>query len=652
MANSNYNWFTATFKEGLSRSYVAGVLAECIGDIVQSMLNDSAVSSAWVTEFQYSTNRFDQALRVFSLLDAHNLDINLILSFHRAVLNEDGIRSVLRDRFELVPTRTQTWPNNPTMEVTTTLPAEQMPFEVYYHHLLRKHRGIPLYSPAPRDTLPETYREAGVFIGDVGRITSDGSFDFFFNVYRAADDPVNVNGVPAGFTLLAMYPHYHISHKTRRPGDFVGSLSIQLESTQPFDPSHFPGAEYIFHSTHSDGAVLALPHGSQVQKVEAIRTMRQYAAQNAKYWYEFALGPELGRDIENGQLYFVTGWEKAPSWGIASFQTGYTPQAIAQQLRFQPTAPLESQYKYRWSCLPSIADTDFADAPMITAPLNQTLFLHAFAISLDEALWLQLLAGNDAVQTVHHPPAAGPGFSSLQISPHRASSWMASFSRLIPGSGGGNTDDAAEQGSSDVFMSATPPPPPSRLFHPSQLINEELLRQINGVTVAITHSDDWMEILDDSRPSPLAAVTPELFKEAIYDDCLEVKKEEGFVYLERLSAPTSSALMLRELRPHASTNPPSQVNRRRPPSQLSSSSQPDLQRQDAKENTQQKKTSCSKQRFRAGNRVFYWDGGGRTVYCVIKSLAIIPGGTVAVTAITDSGTTMRLPAAALQNLSV
>ncbi|KAJ7843054.1 hypothetical protein B0H14DRAFT_2265648, partial [Mycena olivaceomarginata] len=52
--------------------------------------------------------------------------------------------------------------------------------------LLHQKRGFPLYDPGPRQTLPQEYRNTGVAIGDVGRITPEGAFDFFFNIYLPA----------------------------------------------------------------------------------------------------------------------------------------------------------------------------------------------------------------------------------------------------------------------------------------------------------------------------------------------------------------------------------------------------------------------------------------------------------------------------------
>ncbi|KAJ7804236.1 hypothetical protein B0H13DRAFT_1744710 [Mycena leptocephala] len=68
--------------------------------------------------------------------------------------------------------------------------------EIYCNQLLCQKRGFPLYVPGPRRNLPAEYRTNGIAIGDVGRVTPEGIFDFFFNIYLSADHPINDNDVP------------------------------------------------------------------------------------------------------------------------------------------------------------------------------------------------------------------------------------------------------------------------------------------------------------------------------------------------------------------------------------------------------------------------------------------------------------------------
>ncbi|KAJ7829809.1 hypothetical protein B0H14DRAFT_2263552, partial [Mycena olivaceomarginata] len=72
----------------------------------------------------------------------------------------------------------------------------------YCSHLLRQGHRFPLYVPRPQRSLPEEYQRNGVAIGDVGRVTTEGVFNFFFNIYLAADHPINANFVPKDFYPL------------------------------------------------------------------------------------------------------------------------------------------------------------------------------------------------------------------------------------------------------------------------------------------------------------------------------------------------------------------------------------------------------------------------------------------------------------------
>jgi hypothetical protein len=83
-----------------------------------------------------------------------------------------------------------------------------------------------LYAPKPCKSHPAEYRRRGVAIGDVGTVTPDGNFDFFFDIYRSADDPVNAN-VPEGFVPLSLYDPGDVTREDFDPGDYVAPSSIR-----------------------------------------------------------------------------------------------------------------------------------------------------------------------------------------------------------------------------------------------------------------------------------------------------------------------------------------------------------------------------------------------------------------------------------------
>jgi hypothetical protein len=96
----------------------------------------------------------------------------------------------------------------------------------YCSQLLSQGRGFPLYVPGPQINLPAEYRTKGVCIGDVGRITPEGIFDFFFNVYLPTDDPVNANDVPEDFSPLPRYAERDVFHLDYDPGNYVSTPSV------------------------------------------------------------------------------------------------------------------------------------------------------------------------------------------------------------------------------------------------------------------------------------------------------------------------------------------------------------------------------------------------------------------------------------------
>ncbi|KAJ6514557.1 hypothetical protein DFH09DRAFT_258354 [Mycena vulgaris] len=189
----------------------------------------------------------------------------------------------------------------------------------YCSQLLRRGRGFPLYVPGPQMNLPEAYRRRGVAIGDVGRITPQGIFDFFFNIYLPADHPINDNEVPEDFHPLPAYGSRDIVHLHYEPGNYVSTTSVYDLIHEPV-VKQFPGSEFCFECVCPRGAVLALPHGGHLEKLQNVAMMRQYAAKNAESWYRYVNGPARGRELVNGSLYLVTGCEKSLSWGMASFQ--------------------------------------------------------------------------------------------------------------------------------------------------------------------------------------------------------------------------------------------------------------------------------------------------------------------------------------------
>ncbi|KAJ6574392.1 hypothetical protein B0H19DRAFT_1341646 [Mycena capillaripes] len=303
--------------------------------------------------------------------------------------------------------------------------------EIYCKQLLRRKRGFPLYVPGPQQNSPPQYRAHGIAIGDVGRITPEGIFDFFFNIYLPANDPINNNRVPDDFVPLGHYDSGDVFDLIYDPGNHVSTSSIQR-----LDPEcHAP-----------QGAVLALPRGAHLQKLENLDAVREYAAAHAESWYKYINGPR-GRRLTYGSLYLVTGCEKAQSWGMASFHSiGHE-----FQLDFKPTPGPHSTGPYKWSGNP--AQKKRFDRSPINGASNQTTFIHGLSISLGTTLRARLFGTVEIREIVESQLASA---SRNSVSPTQESSFI---SRTLGFFGGGAATDGkqcARQNGNIVLSDSSP----------------------------------------------------------------------------------------------------------------------------------------------------------------------------------------------------
>lgn len=200
-----------------------------------------------------------------------------------------------------------------------------------------------------------------------------------------------------------------------------------------------PGGEFVFNCRAPNGAVLALPHGAHLEELRNLESMRRYAAKHAKSWYKY-VNEARGRGLVNGSLYLVTGWEKAKSWGMASFHDVSLQNEF--QLWFRPTADADDGYRYRWQA--PYCHHKHADPPPVDGtPLNQTTFIHAFTISLSEGMWGMLFGDVEICELVDY--STSPDESGRSFVPYgsQGSSSMWSFFGGGSVSGGGRISDAS-----------------------------------------------------------------------------------------------------------------------------------------------------------------------------------------------------------------
>ncbi|KAJ7845645.1 hypothetical protein B0H14DRAFT_2279671, partial [Mycena olivaceomarginata] len=149
------------------------------------------------------------------------------------------------------------------------------------------------------------------------------------------------------------------------------------------------GGDFRFSCRGPEGEILALPHGAIQQKLQNLTSLREYVLAHAASWYEYICG-SMGRELANGDLYLITGHEKAPSWGMASYHAHAT-----NDKEFMLTFQTDTPHQYRWVSVPgqinpSQLQRKCYNQPPSNDPLNHTVFLHGWSISLGTGLWSRL----------------------------------------------------------------------------------------------------------------------------------------------------------------------------------------------------------------------------------------------------------------------
>jgi len=249
--------------------------------------------------------------------------------------------------------------------------------EVYLRLMLKHKHGYPLYRPGPKRNLRMEYRKRGVRIGDVGRITPDGAFDFMFNIDSSQATSVNPPNLPTNFETI---PPIEIRSKRYfKPGQHLLSEHVKQTKDTPIT--------YKFLA--AEGAVLQMPEGATIFEAEDMHIFYDIAVRHAENWYEYMIA-KRSRDVPNGSLYLVTGCIKTRNWGIGTL---YGRPTETDYLEFTPGGQ-SSRQPYSWKKSgpimtkvgPTSTDIVVADGE----EPNQCLFFRGYKITLGGKLWKDL----------------------------------------------------------------------------------------------------------------------------------------------------------------------------------------------------------------------------------------------------------------------
>jgi hypothetical protein len=145
-----------------------------------------------------------------------------------------------------------------------------------------------------------------------------------------------------------------------------------------------------------------LPKGVSQTKLLTRGKFHHYAASNAVAWFQFVYNPHtgLGRWPENQPLYLVTGCEKCPAWGNASYSR--PPGAVNTSLKFISVGEGGAGTMYSWrnygSAVARTGHQQHQPDSGTNPTFNQCVFVEGFRILLQPRFIRKLLGDKVVVE--------------------------------------------------------------------------------------------------------------------------------------------------------------------------------------------------------------------------------------------------------------
>jgi hypothetical protein len=129
--------------------------------------------------------------------------------------------------------------------------------------------------------------------------------------------------------------------------------------------------------------VLCLPDGADQYDLARLDKFYDAAIENAIRWYEHANGSSgFGRMASNRSLYLVTGCDKSPSWGVASFASSSQQCDVSLKFTISPITEGSAHATYSWESWGPAAVGVSPICSGLTKKYNQSPFARGFKISI------------------------------------------------------------------------------------------------------------------------------------------------------------------------------------------------------------------------------------------------------------------------------
>lgn len=397
---------------------------------------------------------------------------------------------------------------------------------IFYRSLITMRRGLPIWSPALDHELPISYRRKGISIGDVGLITERGSFGYLFNITLSIEHPDNPRELPLDFFPASLPTPRGIVHSTREDTPFRSIVSENVDYTCLEDQRGI-----LFKSSASVGGIASFPMGFVSYDLRHPRSFRRHFSENGLKWYSYGLS-QYGSRLMNGSLCLVIGGDHCRACGLAAFEA--TPPKEVELL-FAPRQESEGIQTHQWTYIRGSKAHDHKTVPEARdivelrgdEPSEQTriyenlcVFVRTFHARVRDDIWDQLC--QSSLDSPYIPKSASGNADYHSLGGALGAGPGANTATNSGGSDYRSSNSTHLSTMCDHGMSMEP--------HPSDTINEYLLKTRPNAKMAITGDYQWIFVLrkDESR----VPRSEELIKR-ISDTYDILQDEKGLVFLEQ-----------------------------------------------------------------------------------------------------------------------
>ena len=182
-----------------------------------------------------------------------------------------------------------------------------------------------------------------------------------------------------------------------------------------------------------------MPDGGTAEDLLNHTLLKKYIARHAKSWYKY-IREDRGREVKNGDIRLVIGFDKVSSWGIATFAQNIEERVRLEFKTIDSDQP--ASRTYIWNCVgggsgrvgPKEEEMDglvMSNDPSESSIRNQTVFVRTLNFNLKGETWDDL--------TYHE----------IRSSVHSSSNSGSQSKQRPSGPSGGGSSSGSEESHSD-----------------------------------------------------------------------------------------------------------------------------------------------------------------------------------------------------------